>query len=106
MLPRSGRSREAPTAIPDSVLTAVRASAPASAIARAIGRMSATLGESLTMSGRSVARRAAADVGAGDVELDAGHAGDPIEALHDLHVVADRFAGDIDDHWHPPAGPR
>ena len=60
MLPSSGRLRPGATAIPDSVLIAVRASAPASAMARAIGRMSATLGDSLTSSGRSVARRTAA----------------------------------------------
>ena len=60
MFPRSGRSRVGATAIPDSVLIAVSASAPASAIARAIGRTSATFGESLTSSGRSVARRTAA----------------------------------------------
>jgi hypothetical protein len=60
MLPSSGLVRDGATAIPDSVLIAVRASAPASATARAIGRTSATFGESLTSSGRSVARRTAA----------------------------------------------
>ena len=54
MLPSSGRPRPGATAIPDSVLMAVSASAPASAMARAIGRMSATFGDSLTSSGRSV----------------------------------------------------
>jgi hypothetical protein len=58
-LPRSGRARDGAIAIPDSVFTADSESAPASAMARAIGRTSATLGESLTMSGRSVARRTA-----------------------------------------------
>ncbi len=51
MLPSSGRPRLGAMAMPDSVLIAVRASAPASAIARAIGRMSATFGDSLTSSG-------------------------------------------------------
>ena len=60
MLPSSGFVRPGATAIPDRVLIAVRASAPASAMARAIGRMSATFGDSLTSSGRSVARRTAA----------------------------------------------
>src|SRR5258706_5450599 len=60
MLPRRGMERFGATAIPDKVLIAVKASAPAAAIALAIGRTSATLGESLTRSGRSVARRTAA----------------------------------------------
>ncbi len=51
--------RSARRAIPDSVFTAESASAPASAIAVAIGRMSATLGESFTIRGSSVARRTA-----------------------------------------------
>ena len=106
MLPSSGRAAPGATAIPDRVLIAVRASAPASAMARAIGRMSATFGDSLTSSGRSVARRTAAvtsagragvdreleparaDVRARDVELDAGDAGHAIEPPRDLDVVA------------------
>ena len=56
MLPSSGRVRPGATAMPESVLMAVSASAPASAMARAIGRTSATFGDSLTSSGRSVAR--------------------------------------------------
>ena len=59
VLPRNGPDRSRRSAIPESVLIAESASAPASAIATAIGRMSATLGESLTMSGSSVARRTA-----------------------------------------------
>ena len=93
------------TAIPDSVLIAVSASAPASAMARAIGRMSATFGDSLTSSGRSVARRTAAvtspaapasianwsppapTFGQRDVELDAGDARHAVEPPRDLDVV-------------------
>ena len=95
MLPSSGRRRSRDTAIPDSVLIAVSASAPAASMARAIGRTSATFGDSFTSSGRSVARRTAAvtapaaarvdreldpalaDVRAADVQLDAGDAGTP-----------------------------
>ena len=58
--PSSGRRLSEATAIPDKVLTAVRASAPAAAMARAIGRTSATLGDSFTRSGRSVVLRTAA----------------------------------------------
>ena len=102
---------------------AVIASAPASSIARAIGRTSATLGESLTSSGRSVGppdggrdrpggvpvdgelEPALADVRAADVQLDAGHAGHAVEPPDDLDVVLDRLAGHVDDDRHLPALP-
>ena len=46
-------------AMPDSVLTAEMASAPASSIALAMARTSVAAGDSLTISGRSVAARTA-----------------------------------------------
>ena len=60
MLPSSGRRRPRSMAMPDSVLMALMASAPAASMAWAMARTSATFGESLTISGRSVARRTAA----------------------------------------------
>ena len=110
--------------MPDSVLIAVSASAPASAMARAIGRMSATFGDSLTSSGRSVARRTAAVTSAAAPASMAnwrppaptfGHemlssiAGDtrnPVEPPRDLHVVVDRLARDVDDDRRLPGRPR
>ena len=109
--------------MPGSVLTALIASAPALAMRLAMPRTSVAAGESLTISGRSVAPRTAAvelarsdrvereleaagtHVGARDVELDAGHAGLPIEPSRDLDVIGDRFAGDIDDDRHLPCRP-
>ena len=45
-------------------------------------------------------------LGQRDVELDAGDARHAIEPARDLDVIRDRLAGDVDDHRHPPAGPR
>ena len=120
--PAAGR---APTAIPDSVLIAVSASAPASAMARAIGPDVGDVRRQLDQQ-RQVGR--AADRGgdlAGGVRHRSrtgarrvptlGHEmfssmpampGTPSSRRVDLDVVADRLAGDVDDDRHLPAGPR
>ena len=123
MLPSSGRFRLGPTAIPDSVLIAVRASAPASSIARAIGPdvghvrrqldqerqvRRAADGRGDLARGAGIDREleaALADVRAADVELDAGDPGHAVEPAGDLDVVVDRLAGDVDEDRRPPGRP-
>src|SRR5437879_10647876 len=45
------------------------------------------------------------DVRAGDVDLEAGHAWDPIEPCRELSVLVGRFAVDVDEHREVPLGP-
>ena len=85
--------------------------------------MSVTLGVSLTAKGSVVLRRTSAttsavrsqscpnshpadlDVGAGDVDLEAGDAGDALEAGGELAELADAVAHDVDEDGRVPARP-
>ncbi len=109
--------------MPDSVLTAVSASAPG-VLDRLrdrsdIGDVRRQLHEQRQRrgpadGGRHLARgrrvdreleAALADVGTGDVELDAGNPGHAVESSRDLDVVRDRLAGHVHDDRHLPRVP-